>query len=249
MRNIKKKENLYFNGAMEAPDGTLLARVSKKVLDWYLTRNLAVKMSENPLVIRLNFQPKGVADRVKNLLCEMSNQCVVCGSSNQLTKHHVVPRSFRIHFPSEIKSHFSHDVLMLCLNCHERYERHSDLLRQQLRDKHKAFNISIYSDKDKSRASGYAGAILKHGEKIPDEKKVRMKEFISQFADPNDPVALQKLADFDDRVVTLKLADKKIVSEHSSLDEFMIMWRKHFVDCMKPQFLPNGWNPELTLGV
>jgi len=35
-----------------------------------------------------------------------------------LTLHHIIPHSYRTHFPEKLKSHSSHDVLPMCQECH-----------------------------------------------------------------------------------------------------------------------------------
>ncbi|KAJ4457155.1 hypothetical protein PAPYR_7449 [Paratrimastix pyriformis] len=46
-----------------------------------------------------------------------------------LTKHHIVPYLYRHYFPHALKAHLSHDVVLLCHACHERYEQHADCLK------------------------------------------------------------------------------------------------------------------------
>ena len=46
---------------------------------------------------------------------EKENQCVVCSSTEQLIRKNVVPREYRKHFPTVMKTHVSHDIVLLCL--------------------------------------------------------------------------------------------------------------------------------------
>ena len=46
---------------------------------------------------------------------EKENQCVVCASTEQLIRKNVVPREYRKHFPTVMKTHVSHDIVLLCL--------------------------------------------------------------------------------------------------------------------------------------
>ncbi len=41
------------------PDGTLLCTINKKKVKWYLDRNIAELVSEEPLTIKLKFKPGG----------------------------------------------------------------------------------------------------------------------------------------------------------------------------------------------
>ena len=46
------------------------------------------------------------------------NICVACGVSDGLMRHYVVPYSYRKLLPTKFKSHLSHDIVLLCLDCH-----------------------------------------------------------------------------------------------------------------------------------
>ena len=49
------KNPQYENCEVLNPDGELMFRCCYKKANWYLDRNLGVKIKDNPLVIRLNF--------------------------------------------------------------------------------------------------------------------------------------------------------------------------------------------------
>ena len=51
------KKAVYENCKMLAPDGVVLSNTDKKKAYWYVERNLATIEFEEPLTIRLNFQP------------------------------------------------------------------------------------------------------------------------------------------------------------------------------------------------
>jgi hypothetical protein len=62
----------------------------RKKLNWYLDRNLAEKLDD--CSIRLIFQPNGVGHvnpDEEYYLEDRDNICVVCGTSSDLTLHHV----------------------------------------------------------------------------------------------------------------------------------------------------------------
>lgn len=46
------------------------------------------------------------------------NRCVGCGEEGHFLRYKVVPSCYRRHFPVHMKSHRSHDVVLLCLDCH-----------------------------------------------------------------------------------------------------------------------------------
>eukprot|EP01084_Bolivina_argentea_P262846 444668_1 len=77
------------------------------------------------------------------------------------------------------------------------------------------------------------------------EKDILMNRLIQLENEENDDVTLQKhidkLADFNQKK-QLQLHCKDLVAMFNDRQlEFIEMWRKHFVDNMKPRFLPNDW--------
>lgn len=48
------------------------------------------------------------------------NCCVGCGEEKHYLRYKVIPSCYRRHFPVHMKSHRSHDVVLLCLNCHHK---------------------------------------------------------------------------------------------------------------------------------
>ena len=97
-----KVHKLYANNKVYAPDGVLLFIANKRRVDWYLKRDLATKTSDG---IILNFNPKGNGhEKDKYHLAAKENICVVCGESqlDTLTKHHIIPQSFRIIYSTVI---------------------------------------------------------------------------------------------------------------------------------------------------
>jgi hypothetical protein len=53
------KKAVYEGCKMVAPDGEVLSNCDSKKIKWYLDRDLAEVISENPLTIRLKFEPNG----------------------------------------------------------------------------------------------------------------------------------------------------------------------------------------------
>eukprot|EP00698_Gefionella_okellyi_P015376 TRINITY_DN4335_c0_g2_i3.p1 TRINITY_DN4335_c0_g2~~TRINITY_DN4335_c0_g2_i3.p1 ORF type:complete len:473 (-),score=78.26 TRINITY_DN4335_c0_g2_i3:819-2237(-) len=110
---------LYHNCHILAPDGTMLCACSRKKVQWYLERDIATVVSEHPLTIRLKFEPAGRGHAGDEYyLSQKDNRCVVCGEDARLMRFHVVPLLYRRNFPERLKSHASHDVLLLCVRCH-----------------------------------------------------------------------------------------------------------------------------------
>jgi hypothetical protein len=130
IRNIPTKSvrarPLYDNCLLLSPDGKPLSRCSWRKATWYLRHDLAsctVKEGEE-MRVQLQFKPK---HRTRGLVGQFylqrrDNLCVVCGADGHRRKH-VVPRRIRKLLPVVMKSHQSHDVLLLCTACHDRSHR------------------------------------------------------------------------------------------------------------------------------
>lgn len=236
----------YQNGMILAPDGQALCRVSDKRLNWYLDRNLATKESEDPLVIRLKFEPSGRSLADPLLLLPRKNICVVCGSNQELTRHHVVPRCYRRHFPDKVKSNSSYDVVPICIDCHLKYESFVGKAREVLAQQYDVPTKMYHSESDKQlkHASSAAWTLRKHGEKIPPEKQLLLKERVAEYLG----VAVDMLTEQDyQRLISQYRGTEKgmgylhaklVMEKVKDLNEFVSFWRRHFFDTMKPAFAP-----------
>ena len=53
-------------------------------------------------------------------------------------RKNIVPREYFRYFPSVMKDHHSHDVLLMCPKCHDCSARNDDMLRKELERKYDA---------------------------------------------------------------------------------------------------------------
>ncbi|KAK3258710.1 hypothetical protein CYMTET_32256, partial [Cymbomonas tetramitiformis] len=116
-----RKSVLYENCRILAPDGTVLSTCGQKKINWYIQRGLATLECEEPLTARLKFEPagRGHSDD-KYYLADKDNRCCVCGREGDYLRHSVVPHCYRQHFPETMRSHLSHDIVLLCVPCKRR---------------------------------------------------------------------------------------------------------------------------------
>ncbi|XP_052890506.1 exonuclease 3'-5' domain-containing protein 2 [Anopheles moucheti] len=174
-----RSKPLYHNCLMQAPDGELLCTCDRRKAEWYVQRELGDLMSENPYTVRLRFEPAGrAADEAgKYYLQAKENICVVCGAKSSFNRKNIVPRDYRKHFPVVMKEHVSHDVLLLCADCHQRSSLYDERLRQELAElcnaplagqKNGSKEIRIESMAEIRKA---ARALLNSAAKIPPERK------------------------------------------------------------------------------
>jgi len=127
MEKFSLKRPIYENCKILAPDGEILCKWDKKKVQWYLERDLAELIKEEPLTVKLKFEPSGRGitnfsdekDDDEFYVEERSNICVAWGNGKNYLRHQIIPGKFRIFFPEKYKSHRSHDVLLLCFDCNE----------------------------------------------------------------------------------------------------------------------------------
>jgi hypothetical protein len=112
-------------------------------------------VSENPFTVKVNFEPSGRSlegdeEWVDDVYyaTDRQNKCVSCGHTENFSRFHVVPTLYRTHFPDSHKSHRSHDVLLLCFDCHNKASRHQDTVKHDLAKKYNSplNQVSPYFD-------------------------------------------------------------------------------------------------------
>jgi hypothetical protein len=227
----------YGNHKMYAIDGSFLAHVDTKRMNWYLDRDLAVMLNKKDF--KLTFKSKG--DRrnanTKYYTLQLENKCVICGDEYQLSKHHVVPTQYRKYLPLKYKSKSSFDVLCVCLECHHEYEMAADILKQELLVK---YGLETH-DKDIARVKSYHNALNKHSTHLPDDKRSEMVEFLEDyFGDPIEEILA--VDDFE-----FESSTSLMMKQLDDYESFIIMWRKHFLEHAKPQHLPQEWVDEIEI--
>jgi len=232
---------------MLAPDGELIGKIGYKRTQWYLRKNLAILISENPTIIQLKFEPKGRGS-VGDLfyLSNRENKCVVCGceDKNNLTKHHIIPYCFRRCLPDFIKRHTSHDIIMLCEKCHNKYERFATQRKHELADQYKVSRTVIrFVDKKLLKAKKYATILLKNEVfDISDNMYLYLMKFTNRnIISKKHLVKMSVTNPYKIRIYGISYA-KEIVKKIEDLDVFIVDWRKHFINTMNPRFMPKFWD-------
>lgn len=254
-------------------------RCSDRKRDWYLTRGLAEQVPpdlygpsvEGAHSIRLLFEPKGTGrNRAGDewYLEDQQDKCVVCGHENAddtvdednypigLTLHHVVPYQYRREMPVSFKSHGSHDVLVLCVPCHESYERHADKEKLRLCELYNAPLIGRGWIKWPRHGSikTNAVALARYKHQIPQRRIEELQRNLMDFYN------LDCAEDITDEILNaameLKIAEKgadfqehgslviRAIDEHSGeegFSRFVRFWRQHFLDTMRPRYLSKQW--------
>lgn len=242
-------EPIYGNYSVLDPQGRLMFRCGEKKFNWYLKKGLADQIDDR--VIRLNFTPNGLGYLDDHFyLQERKNNCVCCGSEQNLSKHHVVPYCYRKFFPELAKDHNYHDVLPLCIECHNLYEtKHSYQMRVQLAKKYEAplQGLGLNGvDAVQSRAIKAAHCLAMYGDVIPAHRKQELLSRIENYLDkPANEQSIQSLCKAiptSSKSSNYRSHSAIVMSKVENLQEFVEDWRRNFLETMQPKFMPTGWS-------
>ncbi|KAM0943790.1 putative ribonuclease D [Dioscorea sansibarensis] len=205
------KSPVYHNCRIYANDGRLLCFCDRRKLEWYLRRNLAKIVEDDPPAIMLLFEPKGRPEDEDNdfYIQSKKNICVGCGEKSHYLRYRIIPSCYRMHFPEHLKSHRSHDIVLLCVDCHE--------VAHSAAEKHKRkvaaeFGIPLYVQKivesrenmidaaaeseDTEKETGVsplqlrtaAMALLRHGSSMPLKRRDELTEIVKAYFGGRDIV-------------------------------------------------------------
>lgn len=218
-------------------------RANLKKIDWYLNRNLAERIDDHS--IRLTFRPNGLGcNGLGYGLEKMQNICVVCGTHEFLTKHHVVPRCYRIHFSEEIKSHNFHDVLTLCLDCHFKYEELAFEYKKKLSKVYDApINGDLINNKKAQKIQGLF--ICLDREEIPKKRRDVIREEIKKelgIKRISNKLKQKWLSESTIPMICTKTHGEMVIQKIDNIDNFIKDWRTHFIQNTNPKFLPKSWS-------
>uniref|UniRef100_G3MNI8 3'-5' exonuclease domain-containing protein n=1 Tax=Amblyomma maculatum TaxID=34609 RepID=G3MNI8_AMBMU len=254
---VTRKTPLYDNCILQAPDGERLSSCNYKKVLWYVDRGLGTVVSgdDEPLAVQLNFEPSNrpVLDS-QYYIQNKDNICVVCSSAQSLVRKNVVPHEYRKYFPEIMKNHISHDILLLCLRCHQVSNLRDAALRKALA---KECNAPIESgDISKAREDRLlrkvrsAGRALSNARgSLPEDRVTLLEDVLKEHfnvAEVTDEI-IQNASDIDTRVYNDDfIPHGQRVVEHFKktigLANLEMRWRQHFLDSMHPKYMPPLWS-------
>ena len=254
-------------------------------MTWYVERNLAEVISKDPPAFRLIFEPnaRGCVDenlKSSNFYIESRvNNCVICGETKNYLRFHVVPILYRSCFPENLKSHKSHDVVLLCIECHEKARKVYEKKKEEISKKY-GVPINIMSDEQNNYLKltqfiKKCRILLKNkNESLPEKAQIKLKnnlkemfdflmknsEYFKNFVDKNK-IKCDKIEDINIEFLEIfcnkfNLNDKNfpegkrnihgklVIEKIKDLKEFIMEWRKFFIDSFQPKFLPKEWSVE-----
>lgn len=245
MPNNVSASPIYESYIMQHPDGTVMCRCNFKKAQWYMDRNLAVWVDDE--TFRLIFEPQGhgKSDNVYYTQ-KLENKCVVCGREDHLNKHHVFPYVFRSKLPIQYKESNHHDILPICVDCHEEYEDHANQYKIDLANKYSSsgMHIVLNEDQKKDKKIRSARKVLKqftNGEisGIPSDRIEILSQLANESLSQENPPSC---SNWSNEII-------ENFMEEDKLHEFIKSWREHFIEYAKPQYLPELWSVDHKLEV
>eukprot|EP00580_Thalassiosira_gravida_P002046 CAMPEP_0201603782 /NCGR_PEP_ID=MMETSP0492-20130828/4124_1 /ASSEMBLY_ACC=CAM_ASM_000837 /TAXON_ID=420259 /ORGANISM="Thalassiosira gravida, Strain GMp14c1" /LENGTH=471 /DNA_ID=CAMNT_0048067645 /DNA_START=52 /DNA_END=1467 /DNA_ORIENTATION=+ len=117
------------------------------------------------------------------------NVCVRCGDDGHHMRHYILPYTYRTLLPEEYKKHMSHDVVILCPDCHVTCERASKGRMKALEDQirmvsHGADSMGVppmIDDPHLGHVKSCAIALVKWRDNIPAEKLERYEREVREY--------------------------------------------------------------------
>ena len=119
-------DDFYGNALILSQTGRPLCTLNRKRIEWYLKKGLAEEVTPPagyPRAIQLNFKAKlDIRNPKPYELAIIKSVCVLCGTKDKLTVHHVVPQCIRKLFPLHEKARARQWCVLLCTKCHKNVE-------------------------------------------------------------------------------------------------------------------------------
>lgn len=252
-RQYVTRRSLYDNCLVLSPEGEMMFRCRRGRFDWYLSNTHCEKVGDDPPTLRLKFEPRGpgyIGDPYH--LQERDSRCVVCGETRYLTRHHVLPKLFRRHYPMSYVRRCGHDVLPICTECHDRYETLALRKKKEIAAENGVpyYSRKVTLDPRLLPVIKTAWTLHRHGPRIPRAKKEPLVQVLREYLGKDAITAedLDRIRTMDGRCDNPNYVDiGRYVVQRVDLEGFLIDWRQHFVKRMRPRFLPSGWDPRRPL--
>jgi len=269
LKSGSRKFDTNDNWKVFHPNGKHMFTTSKRKADWYLKKNAAVEVGLNEIQLIKLPKGEGFADNEIFGLLPRVNRCVVCGSPDNLQRHHVVPYHYRKFMPIDYKSRNHHDVVLICRKHHEEYEMIAKSYKTLIARKYDVGTIEELNNayistvverlRRKFKISKLLTTIVDGFNKLPTSKVDVIAIELSSMLKFN---VLDKSFDELDLIrskVNKSIAKEKrevinvddyyhgkaVINQFKSHEDFEIFikgWRTHFVETMKPEFMPEGWS-------
>jgi len=190
---------LYENCRVLHPDGFLMFTCNWRKVIFYLKKGLAKRVivkptpdnPNPPVTIQLTFQPKGSGNNGNKYFCDVrKNECVICGATQRLQRHQVIPYAYRQFFPQSIKNHSSHDIVLTCNVCNAKANMFNEEFKLTISKRYEVpldSKQSTSSDGDSKKSDGLitsrdavgaAKTLRRHGHQIRENVPEKYEELL-----------------------------------------------------------------------
>lgn len=172
----------------------------------------------------------------------------------------------KIFFPVIVKEHSSHDILLLCIHCHQKSNIADLSLRNHLAqlcdapiDGTEKQHSRFYDQPALRELSSAARTLTRNGEKLPDARRNELQNTILKYFPGRTELTASMLNIAES--TTFRLQNEMYEPHGKKVVEYFIdnvkkendvvtggiaaleqMWRKHFVKTMQPKYLPTYWS-------
>lgn len=294
---ISMKTPMYDNVYMLDEDREPICTISMKKANWYIRKNIAqwssprdgcvLAKEKDVKCIRLLFKHNGKTTNKEEhssseklyLRSAKQNICVSCGSDGYHIRDYIVPYSYRSLLSEDYKSHMSHDIVILCPDCHVRCERSTKKrmisMENELRMKmtgNDAFCSPVVDDPYLYHVRSRAIALVKWKDTIPMDKidsyeeEVRSylakccndeaeKALIQRGTQPLTKTQLEKVCGIKCRVKNPRyvpgseIVVRSLDEDPKKIEEFIMGWRKNFLTIVGPRYMPTGWRVDNPVSI
>lgn len=251
----QKKKNIfcasgphYENCVVLSTDGSVSWLTTKKRCQWYLNKNLATLILNEPFTIKLLFETKLqknniVDDHTKE---PRKDICVSCGISTHLNRHNIVQT-----LQAKCKDYNiinSHDMVLICNRCTSKINSVHDHFVNKLLD-----DFNLVDQFQELENKNYQNKICKNlanGILINSTPASKRQEYIKKLAEIYQTselditsVKVNQISKLD-IIINSKhhILSKYIENNFDMIDVYRKRWRQHFIDTLKPTFLPSNWS-------
>ena len=239
---------LYDNCALYSQDDIILGYCNLEKYNWYINRGLGEEIGYKKL--RLNYTPKNWEEYAPNMI-KKKNICVNCGTTEDLTRHHIIPKCYIKYFPLEIKTHNSHDVALMCRDCHAEYEEHAVVIKRKYGEMYNApldfkrYHVNLF------KAYSCLMQLLHYerSEKWKENRMILNMMYTVESYMPETNYSQEDLKKLRNDIVEVKKQNhgKNVMKNITDYQSFAEMWRNHFIETMEPAFMPEGWDIKTKL--
>jgi hypothetical protein len=258
----------------------LAVEFNKKEWDYKLNSSELEGEEEVPPGIRLKFEPKKPVYREDAALplpeadatdknkpkpyyeaTPKSNSCVSCDSSDEgYMRHHIVPSTYRTLFPKRFKSHLSHDIVILCPNCHVKiqgiYGKQMSVLEARVVGRVPVSQRHRWTfDREAGKVKSAATALSKYRSTLPSSRVLEFEDILRSHYGLDDDSSLSISDDIINNAMAVNdqlenplwvspptLLINSLEGDETKLRNFVISWRSYFIAELKPKYMPEGWD-------